>query len=187
MELDEKQIGFATKCVMEWIELYHVHLKRDPTPADAVHSSLLRRLLSGKKVLPKPPPKRFSCPDYKLAEGEVCDVGEIWEYKKEDLSPDGKYDYPVVVDQCLGWKWVEKNGSENDRGVPETGVLEYSDGSRYRFWWGSKTFRRLNCVNGELTGGFTEFMERTKFIQLIMEEDNAGKDRDVHSLGQPNQ
>ncbi len=39
-----------------------------PTDADALHSALLRRLLSGKEPLPEPPPLRHSYPDYAAVE-----------------------------------------------------------------------------------------------------------------------
>ena len=186
--LTEDQMRFVGQCVAEWIELHHVHLKRDPTPGDAYHSALLRRLLSGKKPLPKPPPKRFAYPDYKMGEGEVCDVGEIntWTAPpgREGSFEQETKGYTVCIDQHIGWKWIEKHGPEDAKGIPETGILEYTDGSRYRFWWDTKTYKRLNCANGVLTGGYTEVQERTKFMQLIKEDSNGGTDRDLHAQRQ---
>jgi hypothetical protein len=69
----------------------------NPTSADADHSSLLRRLLSGKPKLPKPPPLRFGYPDYELGEGKEIRIHEITSY-------DGK----IIIDQCDQWKWSDK-------------------------------------------------------------------------------
>ncbi len=47
-----------------WIGLYAENKGRTPTRVDVDHSSLLRRLLSGKDALPDPPPTVHSYPAY---------------------------------------------------------------------------------------------------------------------------
>ena len=76
-----------------WLKTLCEHGHPSPTWADAEHSSLLRRLLDGKALLPKPPPLRFSYPDYQLAEGLPVEIVEL---NIEDKNR-------VVVDQCPNW------------------------------------------------------------------------------------
>lgn len=74
------QIRFAQQQVVRWLLLKERHeptgwhSKRDERRwddgefaqlrADASHSALLRRLLSGKEPLPEPPPLKHAYPDY---------------------------------------------------------------------------------------------------------------------------
>jgi hypothetical protein len=69
------------------------------------HSSLLQRLLNGKPLLEKAPPKRFSYPAYELAEGKEVEIHEI-----SDLDPSWGYgpDRTVAIDQHIEWTWVDK-------------------------------------------------------------------------------
>ena len=51
-------------------------VERCPTRADAIHSSLLSRLLSGKDPTEHVPPKAFAYPWYELEEGKACSILE---------------------------------------------------------------------------------------------------------------
>ena len=77
---NQQLINFVLECVKEWVRVRAMETKDAPTMeewsqfrADMDHSSLLRRLLSGKKALPEPPPLRHSYPDYNSVEGERPD------------------------------------------------------------------------------------------------------------------
>ena len=110
--LTQGQADFAVRCMSEWISLSG----NCPTSADVDHSSLLRRLLSGKEALDNAPPKRFAYPDYELGEGKpvkVMDVGDI-EFGERKR---------VCIDQYSGWCWHDK----------ENGLLMHlPDSSIYR-------------------------------------------------------
>ena len=96
-ELTREQMDFAVRCMSEWINLSG----SCPTSADVDHSSLLLRLLSGKKALDNAPPKRFSCPDYELGEGKPVGVREV-----SDIGFGGRE--RVCIDQYCGWRWLDK-------------------------------------------------------------------------------
>jgi hypothetical protein len=104
------QIDYVIKQMAEWARTKD----NMGLAADIMHSSLLRRLLRGKQVLPKPPPKRHAYPDYDLAEGKQVEVFELFE--DEDR---------VVIDQHGDWTWVNK----------KKGILRHSPtGALYRTW-----------------------------------------------------
>lgn len=94
--LTGEQIEFAIKQMTTWIEI-KLDQGQKVGVADPSHSALLFRLLSGKKPLPKPPPRSFSRPNYELAEGEPVKI-ELCEHD----------DGVVVVDQDGGWEWQDK-------------------------------------------------------------------------------
>lgn len=100
MKFDNDQIHFAQRCVAEWMRICDDN-KRGCGPADASHSALLYRLLSGEKPLKVPPPKRYSYPCYSLGEGLKTEIQEI----REDPE---RYGDNVVIDQHKDWKWVDK-------------------------------------------------------------------------------
>ena len=61
----------ARHAVVRWLEVRAAHGYADEhpvTPAEASHSALLARLLSGKEPLPSPPPLSYSYPWYSLIE-----------------------------------------------------------------------------------------------------------------------
>jgi len=68
--------------VIDWITHYAVETwmrltiegGRTVGPCCASHSALLRRLLSGKPPLDKPPPRACSYPWYELGEGAKCSL-----------------------------------------------------------------------------------------------------------------
>lgn len=71
-----EQIEWARHRVARWFEVRHEWEKR-PVPttfnqlaADALHSALLYRLLSGKEPLPEPPPLYMGYPDYGVEKEE---------------------------------------------------------------------------------------------------------------------
>lgn len=148
--MNQQEINFAIQCFSKYISIYKKEKGKNPTEADIDHSALLNRLLSGKGAFPNPPPKMWGSPAYALFEGESVQIHEInfWALENE---------FNVVINQGIGWKWIEKNGDINcaewmdlnffDRYVipsldrvnaiklPITGVLEYKDGSQYDFFW----------------------------------------------------
>ena len=91
--MNEEEINDAVHAVAIWLEYVD-----NPSPPDADHSSLLRRLLRGKKPLKKAPPRRFSYPCYDLAEGKEVDILEATDWPER-----GK----VVIDQCGDWVKAE--------------------------------------------------------------------------------
>jgi len=123
VQLNEEQIVFVRSCIMKWLTVKET-LGKKTYAADAIHSSLLTRLLEGKSLLPIPPPKRFSYPDYDLAEGKTVSIMEIWE-DKEGV---------VVIDQEPAWKWVNK-----DNGV----LMHEPTGDHYMFDIKDRTIKRL--------------------------------------------
>lgn len=173
MELTEQQMDFARRCTSRWMQIYEKELKRLPNWCDADHSSLLGRLLSGKEPLDKPPPLRFSYPDYDLAEGKEVQVMEVWQLEENEYSNFYK-GYTVCVDQHVGWKWIERDEPINDKGVPaKTGILEYRDGTRYRFY--RKMVTRFRLLKPDYKRA-EEYSEECPFLQKIKEEDNARTD-----------
>jgi len=69
------QIENARHCVGRWLDIGG----NTRSSADADHSALLYRLLSGKNALPKPPPLRMSSPWYELAEGQKIELDPKWD------------------------------------------------------------------------------------------------------------
>ena len=83
--------------VAVWMETWYQRFGAYPKPIDAGHSLLLRRLLAGKPLLPKAPPRRFNNPAYDLAEGRPVTVIEITE------RDDGQ----IVIDEDDEWKRID--------------------------------------------------------------------------------
>jgi hypothetical protein len=84
--------------VAVWMETWYQRFGVYPKPVDAGHSLLLRRLLAGKPLLPKAPPRRFNNPAYDLAEGIPVTVIEIIE------QDDGQ----LVIDEAAEWKRIDE-------------------------------------------------------------------------------
>lgn len=124
----------AVRAMSRWIRDYNEH----PTAADVDHSSLLRRLLSGKEPLPFKPPKRYSYPDYALGEGESRIATEVWETKNSWL--DNPNQDLLIIDQSR-WHIIERRA---DGGY----VVEWPDepGSRYEVV--PRPESELQVVNG---------------------------------------
>lgn len=72
--LTPQQVEWSRYQVARWFLVRQQWEKRDipssfgQLAADADHSALLYRLLSGKEPLPEPPPLRYGYPDYAAAE-----------------------------------------------------------------------------------------------------------------------
>ncbi|KKN26712.1 hypothetical protein LCGC14_0871930 [marine sediment metagenome] len=101
--LTDEQVEFALVCMSDWLRLKNEfeNAQLSVSDADVDHSSLLRRLLSGKPALPNPPPKCHSCPCYALAEGKPVEVMEV--YDNPVIAP-GR----VSIEQNSQWEWHDK-------------------------------------------------------------------------------
>lgn len=97
MNLEDK--NFATKCMAEFIRI-RMDNDRDTFPVDVDHSALLNYLLDGNRPFKNPPPKSYSYPDYKMAEGKEVLV-ELWEDKS-------LFEDRIVINQCKEWEWEDK-------------------------------------------------------------------------------
>jgi hypothetical protein len=117
--LSREQIYFATRCMSEWIRIRQDNGYGYPTSADVDHSSLLFRLLSGKKALDKPPPTRFSYPDYALAEGEIVGISDLCISRSFSDA-----EYNVIIDQSLEWKWIDEG----------KGILQHKTWGLFKTW-----------------------------------------------------
>jgi hypothetical protein len=90
VELDVDEV---IRAIAVWIRAWNARFGRDPGAEDVLHSALLPRLLSGKPLMEKAPPLRFSRPDYELAEGEEVEISEVYD--------EGDH---VVIDRCPHWR-----------------------------------------------------------------------------------
>lgn len=105
-----EEIAQLKRSVAQWIDLATAaNLKRGMmggvTSADAEHSALLERLLSGREALPQPPPRRYSYPWYDLIDmGE----GQAWEVGEYVLFPD-----KLVIDQGSQWTILERRSDRS--------------------------------------------------------------------------
>lgn len=98
-----KEQQFTLRCVDRWLDIRNEYIPSTPaTGADVDHSSLLRRLLNGDEPLPKPPPRRFSYPDYALGMGEPV---AIVEFGKLDWAG---YDKNILVIDQAQWLILEE-------------------------------------------------------------------------------
>jgi hypothetical protein len=98
--LSHEQLRAAQRAVSVWIDVRTRHGYASPlTPAEAGHSALLRRLLSGKEPLPAPPPRAFSYPNYGLIESGLDDRAEAWRPERHQVLLDGDPDKVVVINQ----------------------------------------------------------------------------------------
>jgi hypothetical protein len=113
--LSREQVDACRRAVSAWIQIRNENEHGAPTSADADHSSLLWRLLSGKPPLPFAPPCRFSYPDYELAEGKPVCIHDVWHH------PGGS----VVIDQSPEW---EPAGENLYRHLPTGEIYRLFDG-----------------------------------------------------------
>ena len=126
--LEHDQIGFAIRQVSKWLRILQDNEKGCPTSADADHSALLNRLLSGKKEFPKPPPLFFSYPAYSLEEGEAVVV----------LSVTNHPAIGFCINQGRGWK-PKTTLNENNTGI----VIYEPTGDIYRLFMGEYEAKTL--------------------------------------------
>ena len=117
-ELTNKQVEFAAQCMAQYLRVLEDEGRGLARAVDVDHSALLRRILSGKKPLPQPPPKRYSYPCYSLGEGLETEIQDL---RERDYG-DGER---VIVDQCSDWVWEDK-----DKGF----LKHLPTGHLYRFW-----------------------------------------------------
>lgn len=131
VKLTSHQAEFAIRCVEQYFlikEKIGQKLLPSRLMVDMSHSALLRRLLSGKEPLEKPPPKRFSYPCYELGEGEpveICYMSEcpVYDEKGEQVEKPDEELFLVVIDQDRAWRWVDK----------EAGILLHRNGDKFKF------------------------------------------------------
>ncbi len=80
--MTDAEIQFAKNAAGRWLEHWVKQCRKDhgidrcPTYADAMHSALLRRLLSGKAPTGHVPPLAFAYPWHELEEGNACSILE---------------------------------------------------------------------------------------------------------------
>ena len=115
VSLSNVQIHYAIKRVGLWLDT----VRSVKSSADADHSALLYRVLSGKDPLPKPPPTKMSSPWYELGEG-----------KKVEIDPE----FDKIHSDVCGFTYVGNSGPFvwSDK---EKGILEFPrSGDRFRIW-----------------------------------------------------
>ena len=95
--LSAEQIEFACRMMRQWLEICEDN-NRNLNAASIDHSSLLRRLLSGKKALSAPPPMRFGYPAWELVEAEEIEIQEITDDEQG-----------LQVDHHGGYSWIDKD------------------------------------------------------------------------------
>lgn len=108
--LTAEQVEFAIQQVCRWMNTCEDN-DRGSSSADASHSALLRRLLSGGTLLDEPPPKRFSYPAWELLEKDEVQIHEISTSSFRQILHKNKilYEGPVVtVDQSPEYVWEEE-------------------------------------------------------------------------------
>jgi len=135
--LTDEQVEFAVQMVCQWMRVCEDHNRNTRSP-DADHSALLRRLLKGKPLLEKPPPRRFSYPAWEMVEEAEVEISEL---KESDIHTsvyhDGKevtVDGPVVViDQCAAYVWDDKE-QKIVRHVPTGMRWQYFEKTAYPIW-----------------------------------------------------
>ena len=138
-DLLEAETERVLSCVGRWLDLKN-RSRREPTgSADLHHSALLQRLLAGKDPLPRPPPRRFSYPDYVLAEGTEVRPEEIACYREgtaEPIPPSGAQSGDTVVIDQSSWRVEGRQEGALILVWPETG-------ERYRAWEHDGSWRLL--------------------------------------------
>lgn len=116
--LTPDQANFAVRAMCKYINVREDVGYGLPSSADVSHSSLLYRLLTGKPLLEKPPPKAYSYPCYELGEGLPYYVTD----GPFDV-PDASDGYGVVISQSRAYKWVDR----------EKGILLHKNGDDFQF------------------------------------------------------
>lgn len=84
--------------ISRWAFIRSRYIQNSISVSDINHSSLLRRLLSGKDPLKERPPLFMSYPVYSLAEGEVKYPYSVWFNEKDK----------VIIEQSV-WNILERN------------------------------------------------------------------------------
>lgn len=109
--LTPEQIDFVIRQVSLWVRTCEDNGRGICTP-DVSHSSLLHRLLSGRPLLEKPPPRAFSYPCYEMVEQEEVKIHDFWEMNRDYIFEGGQrisVTPPVVcIDQSPSYVWDDK-------------------------------------------------------------------------------
>ena len=116
--ITDKKVDWMVTRIEEWIAIRERYVEGNPSMADVGHSALLRRLLSGHSALEYPPPRSFSYPNYRVAEGHDYEPMEVW---FQDVSRRGTLtmreilssDYlpeTVGIDQAR-WDVISRDGN----------------------------------------------------------------------------
>jgi hypothetical protein len=126
----DKQTREIIRAISTWIEVaeqwgYTVRVYN--LLVDADHSSLLRRILDGKKVHDVPPPVSYSYPNYALLDDGVSYAEEVWERDGFESLADGGM--PVVIEQTV-WKGLER--------LPDGWIARYPMGHGDKRQWSKK-------------------------------------------------
>lgn len=119
--LERDQIGFVFQQVSKWLRILEDNKKGCPTSADADHSALLNRLLSGKQEFKNPPPLFFGYPAYDLEEGNAVVV----------LSVSNHPAIGLCINQGRGWG-IESTLDSTFHGI----VIYEPTGDKYKLFDG---------------------------------------------------
>ena len=97
-KITQDQFNWMCQCITDWLQIREQFTQAPPiwNLADVQHSSLLNRILSGKTVFNKPPPKAYSYPWYELEE-------QGWAYIHSDVSIDPNEKWPVHIAQSTAY------------------------------------------------------------------------------------
>jgi len=92
--ITKKRVNWMVVRMSEWQRIREDNGYGAPSIADIEHSALLHRLLSGHSALEYPPPRSFSYPNYRVAEGHEYEPMEVW---FQDVSRT----VPLDIDELL--------------------------------------------------------------------------------------
>jgi len=95
--LSAEQIEFVCESLKGWFDICQKNGKTISS-STIENSSLLRRMLSGKKPHPEVPPYRFGFPAWELIENDEIQIQELYE-------DDGL----ITIDKHDGYVWADKN------------------------------------------------------------------------------
>lgn len=124
--MNNDEIEFVLKCFKKYVSVMEDLGSKGITTADIDHSALLHRLLEGKPMLEKAPPKCFSYPCYDLGEGKPVRIIDIH-------GPYDDAEYGLVIEQSKNWKWIDQ----------AIGILQHKNGD----------FFKLTLTHGDIGGG----------------------------------
>src|ERR1700686_881130 len=101
--MDSSQYGWSIECFLEWLRVMDQEGHPFPSSIEDLeramaHSSLLKRLLQGKRPLPEPPPCSMSHPWYTLIENGTAEPYEVKE------APFGTFPYPTLLIDQFPWR-----------------------------------------------------------------------------------
>jgi hypothetical protein len=84
-----------------------------PSPADAMHSALLGRLIAGQKPLPYRPPRSYSYPWYQLCDEGHVDGVEVDFFSQQEVAINQSIwniDQEITAGQAYLVSWGEEGG-----------------------------------------------------------------------------